>query len=940
MKPDDIEELMKETELDSAKMIFRLTAELKEKELELAALRSDSFAEIQRNNKAKEAEFEALIRGQEASLRKREEELSRLLVNKEAGLWKEHQAALEEAIASHRKELEEERAGLHDEIARKEAGILEQKRNLRLEMEAVFKKWESEREEDFRNERKTFIEELKLGRETARREAEERAGQMEELWKEKLAQSVAELEARHKLELEEVKGRESQARMKELREINDRLSAEFSLKETQACENYSRWLSDNKKLIENDFSGRLARTESDYSARISSLEEAIKRSEEELSRRQALWESRHAELKKIYSDKEAGLERQKREAEDSALRAEQELAARYDRLEKELTVKAEKLRESLEEREAEVAREREELARFRSQVSETIRQRETELAGVFEDRHTLLKSSLEESFRIKELGLSRKYEEVCKQLSTVSAQKDAAQARVGELASECGDLKRLLDGKESALRRAEEQELARTAQLRRTFEEEFSLKAQELRTRISAGEQALRKDFEERLRTETASLAEQYRIKEEGLAAQRDLINSQAADLEAKFIEALKVKEKENAENIKKALAGLNAQLEAARTSAAEEQEAWRGRLDESRAAQRLEFETALKEADFQRELQVRAAGQRAETELRQRLELAEKKTEEAFQQKLSDLESRCGMLEQNLKFAAESRDAAKVRSLKLKEEIELLTIKLEEAGGEKQGLIQANLSQARDLRQTLEKEYMDKLAEVEKNYLGQLSDAIRRGEAREKELRDDYFRKMEFIKEEYSASAARQAKETEDACLERENRLRSALEETYKLKEKTLQTRLERTERNYESALAEKTAQLDNDRLMAESVAGLKTELEAKNRELNSKLAEQERILDEAKKALEAAGERGRKELENDYRVRTEQLELDRSKLKALLEQEHRLVADLQKREAALQESYAEKEAAMAREFARAREKLEREYRGGPGAGGGSPAK
>jgi len=443
MKPDDLDEIFKETELDSARMIFSLTAELKEKELEVAALRSKSFEEIQKNNKAKETEFEALIQGQETGIRRREAEISRLLVEKEASLWQKHQAMLEEGIAKYRAELEEERTRLHGGVARKEQEVLEQKKNLRLEMEALFKKWETEREEDFKNERKTFIEELKLGRDIARREAEDRARRMEELWKEKLAQSASELSAGHELELEEVRRRSRQESLAEIKELNGRLSAEFALKEKQMYENYSRWLADNKRLLENNFSNRLSQTEADYSARVAALEDALKKAEDELSRRQAQWEERHAELKKIYSEKEAALEKSRREAENAALESEKALAARYDKLEKELASQSEKAREGLNrkerqldeefaqnaaalqeqssarekilgEREAKITLEREELTRFRNQVAETIRQRENELAKVFEDRYALLKASTEESFRIKELGLSRKYEEAYK----------------------------------------------------------------------------------------------------------------------------------------------------------------------------------------------------------------------------------------------------------------------------------------------------------------------------------------------------------------------------------------------------------------------------------------------------------------------------------------------------------------------------------------------
>jgi hypothetical protein len=173
--PHDFEDILKETELDSAKMILRLTSELHDKEVEVASTRSRSFEEIQRNNKAKEAEFEALMRAQEERIAKREQELARLLVDKESALWQKYQAMLDDAVSRQRGEFESERELLRSDIEKKEAELAAQKKNLRLEMEALFKKWEAGREADFKNERETFIEELKLGRETAKKDAMERA---------------------------------------------------------------------------------------------------------------------------------------------------------------------------------------------------------------------------------------------------------------------------------------------------------------------------------------------------------------------------------------------------------------------------------------------------------------------------------------------------------------------------------------------------------------------------------------------------------------------------------------------------------------------------------------------------------------------------------------------------------------------------------------------
>ena len=956
METNDFDEILKETELDSAKMIFRLTSELKEKELELGALRSKSFDEIQRNNKAKEAEFEALIQGQEARIRKRETEIARLMVEKESRLWQKYQSMLEEAIARHRAELEGERTRLNEEVARKENEVLEQKKNLRLEMEALFKKWETEREEDFKNERKTFIEELKLGRDTARQEAEGRARQMEELWKEKLAQNTAQLAAAHQLELEGARSRLRQERLAELQELHDRLNAELAKKERQLEENYARWLADNKKLLENGFSKRMTQMEADYVARLTDLEGSLRNREAEISVRQAHWEEKHSELKNSYAEKEAELETRGKEAEKTLLAAETALSARRDKLEKELNLKSEKLRADLarkekmleaefadgaaalqeqfnarerllNEREAKIASEREELNRFRNQVADTIHQRETELTKGFGERYALLKESLEDSARVKEAGQAHKYEEARKQAAILAEQKDSALARVGAVTRDNDELKRLLGERESAMRQADEREHARAAQLRKKFEEEFALKVQALRAQLAAGEEAAQKNFEERLQAELSRVAEQYRIKEAGLAGQRDLMNAQAAELENKFMETLKARESENSANLKKAMAASNAKLEAVMDSNTLELAEVRRRAEETALTRAAAFEARAKENDLQHEQRAQIRETQAAAAVRHGSDLETKKMEEGFRLQIRDMESRQRVLEQDFGFALQARDAGLAQVAKLKEDVDRLNGRLGETENERQKLIQENLSKSKDLRQAIEKEFMEKLENIEKNYLGQMADNIRRGENREKAQQDEYFKKLEFLKEEYDAKGAKQIKELEEAYLERETRLREALEDGYKLKEKALGTRYEQMERNYASALSDKTMQLDNDRSMAESINRLKSELEARNRELNSKLMEHDSRLEEAKKALEASAASAKKELEDDHRMRTAQLENERAKLKGLLEQEHRLVTDLQKREAALQESYAAKEAALIKEFSLARERLEKEY-------------
>jgi hypothetical protein len=956
MRQNDFDEIMKETELDSAKMILSLASELREKELELAALRSKSFEEIQRNKKATEAEFEALIQGQEADIRKRETEIARLMVETESSLWQKHQAMLEEAITKHRLELEGERTLLNEEIARKEREILEQKKNLRLEMETLFKKWETEREEDFKNERKTFIEELKLGRDTARREAEERAGQIEALWKEKLAQSASEMAARHELELEEAVNRARRERLAEIEEQGGRQSTELARKEQELHESHAKRLESVKAALEKDFSARLARLEADSSARAAELEEALKRTEGDLSRRQSQWEAKYAELKAIYAEKETALEKRRKETEDALTASERALSAQREKLENEFELKAEKLKKELarkekllenetaenlaelqerfaarekllEEREARIAAEREELAVFRGQAAETTRRRETEITKIFEDRFALFKTSMEEAERAKELELARKQEEAGRQFALLSAQKDAALARAEDQAHENEELKRLLAEKDAYLHRMDEQEQERASRLRGKLEEEFGLKAQALRAQLAAGEEAARKNFEERLRAETDTLAAQYRVKEAGLTAQRDLMNAQAVELETRFMEALGAKERENAESIKKALVGLNSQLETAREAGEKERAELRLRAEGTASALRAEFEARQKNGEKEHEQRLRDAEKQAFAAARLELEAENKKAEELLQRRIADLESRNHILDQNLEFTRQAREADRALARKLKEEIELITVRLDKTEQEKQDLIQEKLSQAKDLRLTLEKEFLGKLEGIEKNYMSQLSDALRRGEGKEKALQDEYFKKLALFRDEYAGKRDEQLKEQESNYLERESRLRAALEEGYKLKEKTLITRYEQMESNYESALSEKTMQLDNDRSMAESVARLKSELETRNHELNSKIAEHDRALEAARGALEASFAAAKKELEDDHRMKTSQIEKERAKLKGLLEQEQQLVADLQKREAALLGSYAAKEAAMIKDFEASRKRLEDEY-------------
>lgn len=953
---NDFGDILRESEIDSAKMIFRLTSELKEKELELGSLRSKSFEELQRNNKAKEAEFEALINAQEERIKKREQEIGRLMVEKEAHLWQKYQTMLDEAIAAHRQELEGEREKLNAEVAAKEQEIIEQKKALRLDMEVLFKKWEAEREADFRNERETFISELKLGRETARKEAEERAKQLEELWQEKLDQTRSELSARHEMVLEEAKHKLRQDHAAEMARLTEKQNAELAKKELAMSDNYAKWLAENKKLSEDTYAKRLAQMETDFLGRVAGLEDALKKTEEELARRQAFWEEKHAEIKKFYAQKEAALDASTKDGEDSLLRAEKELAAKYDRLEKELLSKAEKqkldfqrkeqalereladrtaelqaqhaLREkTVSERETRLAVERQDLNHFRNQVTDVIHQREAELTKAFEERYNLLKHSLEESSRIKAMGLARKYEESQKQYALLAGQKDDALARAAALARETEELKKAMEEKERHLKVLEDKVSEEGSLQRKKLEEEFAMRTQAAKDQLAGAEETIRKSYEEKLRAEVARVTEHLKITESGLAAQRDLLNRQAAELETRLMESLKAKEAEVTENFRSTLANMNAQLESARRAHDAEMAQQAGAREEELLALKTDYEDRLKqkEADLSR-ARDEAHKKAAETALKQ-AEIEKKSLEDAYLIKLRDMETRRAMLEQSLAFAVQDKEAAQEQMLKLKGDIEAAGLKMEEIQTEKQKLIQENLSKARDIRQTLEKEFTEKLENIEKNYLNQMADTIRQSEDKEQAQAGEYFKKLEFIKQEYSAKMARQAKEMEDAFLDREAKVRSALEENYRLKEKALTTRYEQMERNYAAVLSDKTMQLDTDRAMADSIHHLKRELEGRNRELNEKILSYDAKLDEAKKTLETSYSAKMKEIQDSNRMRTAQIENERTKLKGVLAQESQLVADLQKREAALQEHYTKKEADLVKEFKETRERLEKDY-------------
>ena len=952
----DYEDILKETELDSAKMVLRLTSELREKELELASTRSRSFDEVQRNNKAKEAEFEALMRAQEERIARREQDLAKLLVEKESGLWKKYQAMLDDAVALQRSEFESERELLKTDIIKKETELAAQKKNLRLEMESLFKKWEAEREADFKTERETFIEELKLGRETAKKEALERARQMEELWRQKLSQQETDYRSREAMSAEEIRSQMRRERVDELKALNERLNGEYSKREQELYAHYTGWLEENKKLIEDKYARRMEAADSEHRERAARLEDNLAKTREELAAREKAWEEKYAELKQFFIEKEAALAAAGHELQAQHMARERELSEKHELLERETKEEAARRKDALlkkeknleqqfannlaefaaeterrlramDAREAGIARERAEAANMRAQIGDMLAQKQQELEKTFEERSSLFRQSLEESYKIKELSLSKKYEEIEHQYAVLNAQKDGAMAKVNSLLEETARLKDALISRDSETRGVLEAERARYEEEQKRSEEALQARADRIKEEALAREQAIRADYAERLEAESSRLGAQLRIKEEALEKERAALDAKAAEMEARFLETLKTREAEVTENFSRHTDALKAQAEAARRSWEEEKAALNGaaaaqaaqvRAEEQRNAERREEE--LKDFYETRERELKAVSAEAAA-------ATEKRLTETSALKEKDLQVRLSALEENLAKANAENGLSAMRISALKDELELLGTRLEETERGRQALIQENLTKARDLRQTLEKEFLDKVKDIEQNYLGQLTDISKRSDEARRADQDEYFRKLQYVKDDFSARLASQSKEMESSYLAREKSLMAALDSAYRLKEKALEARQAQLENNYQTVLSEKASRIETDRTLAESVGHLKDELEQKNRQLKETIAAYNTRLEELETKLRSDYEARKKDLEDGHRMRSSQIEAERSKLKSVLEQEQRLVTDLQKREAALQESYAARETDLARRFKEARERLEKDY-------------
>ncbi|KAF0126043.1 MAG: hypothetical protein FD189_1404 [Elusimicrobia bacterium] len=963
----DYEEILRETELDSAKMILRLTSELREKETELSSLRSRSFEEIQRSHKAKDAEYEALMRGHEDRIKKREQEVAQLLVEKESSLWQKYQEMLDEAISLHRGELEEERDRLRAEIVRKEEEISEQKRKLRSEMEQVFRQWQGEREAEFKAERETFIEQLKLGRELARKEAAEQMKRLEAIWEQRLLQAGEEQDARHRLETEAAARDLGEKHLAESKGLSEKLSAEFTEREKQLYATYSGWLEENKKLADRTLTERLTQIEADFSSRLSRTESLLAEAGRELARRQQDWADEKEQFRRRQEERDLELLARQKELEEEAIAAEKavaekaarleeesrralaagraELEAREKRLARELGARKNEFTAEMEKAEAEAAEKKKELAAeqarlqsYRTQMSEQLRRREAELAASFEEQLALHKSSLEEGLAIREKALSAKYAEVEKRSEAARKLLELRAAENAKLKNDNLFLSAQIAEREKAFESFSASERARLEGLKKKLEDSYRARTAELEAAFSAREKAAEAEFERRLASERTRFEARDLNREQAFRARQEELLAREAGFEKRFIDEVKDREARIEAGFKGIVEDLNRKLgesaEAADRALAAEKASARAELETLRAR----YETLLEERAAAQSSAIHSAREEAAKRAVEQAEIEKQTLREALESRAEEALSRARIMEEQARLAAKGREQALETSNLAKQELEAVNIRLEELEHEKQLLIQENINKSRDLRQVMEKDYLQKLEKVEQNYLRQMAEVVKNSGVTERSQQEDFFGKLEFLRKELTSRYQAQSADLEKAYLERERKIAASLEGTFSLKEKTLQTRYEQLERNYQSIMSGKLMEIEKDRAAAEGVARLQAELEEKNRELEAKVRTQDDKLRGLAERLESAFAERQKEMEASVRLKHSQLETDRAKLKTLLEQEQQIVVNLQKREVALQDAYTRKEAELAKEFRETRERLEKEYQrklGESGPGG-----
>jgi len=109
-----------QSEIDSAKIILRLSSELKEKEAQIANMQAQIEEAAQKAAKTKELEYETLMKIREEKFSRKEEEISRLLIEKENELWNRYKKILEETTNRYRRDVSAEKEKLELILKEKE----------------------------------------------------------------------------------------------------------------------------------------------------------------------------------------------------------------------------------------------------------------------------------------------------------------------------------------------------------------------------------------------------------------------------------------------------------------------------------------------------------------------------------------------------------------------------------------------------------------------------------------------------------------------------------------------------------------------------------------------------------------------------------------------------------------------------------------------------
>ena len=467
----------------------------------------------------------------------------------------------------------------------------------------------------------------------------------------------------------------------------------------------------------------------------------------------------------------------------------------------------------------------------------------------------------------------------------------------------------------------------KTKKFKAEFELEFIEKTKNLDLKLLKKAEEIKKEYQKKFNLEEDLRSKHLKIKERAIEEQRTLLINQAAELEDKFLNTLQEKEAETAKSFKETMETFNSRSLKERENHSIETNAISSEFEKELEKIKKHYETALNEKDIffkNQGSEIKAALQASFNEA---METEREKIKIQFEAQIEESENANEILREKNTSLTNEKSLIRRDKSKLKEASQSLRARLDKMEEDKQSLIRNNLSKSKNLRQSLEKDYLDKFKKFERNYLEQITDIIKNSNQTEETRQNEYFEKLEYIKNQLADNHQKQIEEIEKSYSQREIRFLNATKKTYQLKEQTLQSRHDQLENNYQTLLMSKLMELDHDKTVAENINALKKELETKGRELNTKIAAEDLRIQNFKTELENKYVSTKTELENDNKIKTHQLATERTQLKILIEQEQTIISDIQKREKSLQENFNRKETHMLKEFENLRERLEKEY-------------